>query len=270
MWYDRLAATKYEELESFPEVELSPMDSMLSELLKNRRWRTRPLRRNDYYFTPGERYTVDISPHAVGGMEEVSKEGGWYPGYMSDYYIPDLADHEAERSGNLVFNRYHMRPDSGLQDKSPEEENGEFIYRGIHADELESILKTGEINSDSSYNFENQRDVTCFSLDPRQAEHYATGFAPMHAKPSFTHPAYVIKMKMPPPEKIKRINAPEVEVYSPIDASQIVDIYRAKPYAIRGGWIDVEPPDGGHRNYHSGSWSHPISWVGWERAEDKM
>lgn len=272
MWYARTAKLSYEELDGMPEVELSPLETALRELMKGRRWRVRPYRRtSDYDWDRRPKYTLDISPHPVPGMIDVpAGHPEYYPGYWSNYYRPELAEHERERSGGLTFDRFHLKPESGLTTNTGEEENGQFIYRGLHADELDSILRTGKIESDGSYNLAGQEAVTCFSLDPRQAEHYATGFAPFHAKPSFTHPAYVIKMRMPPSEKIRKINAPEVEVYSPIDASQIVDIYRAKPYAIKGGFTDINPPNGTMNYYYSGSGSHPTSRVGWERAEDKI
>lgn len=71
------------------------------------------------------------------------------------------------------------------------------LYRGMEAEEFDSVKKNGYIKSKGEYNFSNQKGETFFSHDVREAFSYATGFAPAGIREKFFEqgkPAYIVEV----------------------------------------------------------------------------
>ncbi len=270
------AQSKFRPIDELPHLPVAPYDTSLRSLLEGKRWKITPYEMESKTDV-ARPYRVGIDPHPVPGVVEVAKENDTHP-TQSIWYRPDLAEHEvlpAERTYRY-HHKFHPNPElkESLADLGEQEAGGGgFLYRGIHADELANILSNWEINSDGSFNLSGQEGVTCFTTDPRIAEIYANGFAPYHAKPNFTHPGYVIKIRFSLPEDahlVKNITSRgEIELKGPIEADRIVDIFRAQPYAVTSGFANLKQqwPD---PEYAASDADFPSAHVGWERAEDQM
>jgi hypothetical protein len=142
-----------------------------------------------------------------------------------------------------------------------------LIYRGISAEEFESIKNTGKIHSKGEYNFTNQKGLTYFSTSPVSAQYYAHSFAPLHFRATSDKPAYVIGIKNPGTGvKIPDTAEHEVGIPHDVDASEIQEIHRGIPYATKPG-SEIYSKEWGDKEFRSIAGSYPTSSLVWERIK---
>jgi hypothetical protein len=154
------------------------------------------------------------------------------------FYDPAVAE---VRDGRVV------PKDPSAQTEIPwKQDDGEFLYRGMSAEEWQSIQHAGTIQSTGEYNVggDSQQGTTSFSTDPAQASNYAGGFAPWQLKPTFDRPAYIVKVRRD--RSRERDNSAvyggdttEVDVEGAVPEGDIAGVMEVRPYAMREGEVDV-------------------------------
>lgn len=230
--------------------------------------------------TTSGRYSIDkVSPLSYGNGYEVyystnkPESAVSYDRYKNprrnkgeSWYDPKYATLQKQNQGESFESQSPVlkpefsssiktNPDSGL------------LYRGISAEEFESIKNTGKIKSRGDYNLEGQEGLTYFSTDPTAAQHYAHSFAPLHFKATHDKPAYVIGVRNPGTGvKIAGTGEHEVGIPHEIDASEIQEIHRGIPYSAYSGSQEYMK-EWGDKEFKPTSSSAPSTHLVWERIK---
>lgn len=137
---------------------------------------------------------------------------------------PDLMD--AEGNPSKGWTKLHdVKELSNDATKDPS-----VMYRGMSGAEMQSVLKSGEIQSNSSMNLGDQvtRRVTSFAADPASARAYAAGFAPWYMEPTFETPSYVIKTKRSTAPKFEANSENYIEHEGGIPLSDISEVWEIR------------------------------------------
>lgn len=167
----------------------------------------------------------ELTLHPIGGTPYQSRPD------RTNYYDPKVSDLQTFDPGVEYIERTRPVLKQGHSDEIEPLGPG-IIYRGISHEEYEFFLRTGRIESIGDHNIGNQqKGLTYWATDPRTAESYANGFAPIQHKPTFLHPAYIIATRMPQEtRKVKGTGENEVGVARPIMANEIVAIWQGSVY----------------------------------------
>lgn len=161
--------------------------------------------------------------------------------------------------------RYNTRLKDGWLADVPAKGREGVVYRGVSAEEYESIMKTGQIKSRGGYNLDGQEGLTYYSTDPRAASHYAHSFAPVQHQSVPGKPAYVIAVKDPGNGvKIAGTGEHEVGVPGSLSASDIVEVWEGRVYRASQGEADLISDFSGVRD---GSYSGPNTAIAWKKVE---
>lgn len=125
-------------------------------------------------------------------------------------------------------------------DDFPKHAEPDTLYRGMSYEEYTSAMRSGAFKSEGSYNIgEQEKGLTYFSSDPRQAQSYAHGFAPWQYAATPTRPAVVVAVKDPGGHIVHPQRPSEIGITGKVPTSSIKQVYFGKPYAIKAGQIDV-------------------------------
>jgi hypothetical protein len=158
-----------------------------------------------------------------------------------------------------------LKPEYSSKIKTDSSKN--LLYRGMSAEEYESIMKTGKIKSRGDFNMQGQEGLTYYSTDPTAAQNYAHSFAPLHHKATHEKPAYVIAVKNHGTGvKISGTGEHEVGIPHEISASGIEEVHQGVPYAAYSGTQEYVK-DFGNKEYREASGTHPISHLVWSRIK---
>jgi hypothetical protein len=202
-------------------------DSSILRMIEMDRWDLSVERGKD-------RHTINIVPELIPGVEWV--EGG----ISDDRMAVDLTISRLERDDRgYLYPR--LTPDSGYHAEIPAEEDGN-LYRGMSWEEFQFVLRNGFIRSDGDYNIGDEEvGCTFFTEYPDTAAIYAGGFQPYYMVPTFNRPGYVVKVRRSPNLNIKALErgGDDVAVLGEIGVENIMEVYEARPYAIRPGHTEL-------------------------------
>ena len=177
-------------------------------------------------------------------------------------YDPRLAELETHSKGEeyLEFTVAKLKP--GLSDKITPLSAPDIVYRGMSAEEYQSVQKTGEVRSSGAYNIgEAQEGLTYWTTDPEAAVGYASGFAPWAYKPTFEKPAYVVAVKRPQDVRpVAGVGEHEVGVVGAVDKEEIVGTWVGEVYAFNAGEMNLRA-DGS-----IGSSTAPSAQLAWKQV----
>lgn len=224
------------------------------------RWDTSVKRRNVYGFaddgTPENySYNFRFDPKDRPGMEPWPEREGYRSSRKT------LWDSEIARIGES--GRLEPIPGTGYSEKVPFQSEEGFIYRGISAEELDDIRRTGRIKSTGEGNFASQQGYTLFSEDPSTAGGYASSFTLWNRGNTRGHPGYVLKVRRPADAVTSKsgvaIDGYEVAIPHEVSADDIVAISEARPMSEHSGFVELSPPDILDKTWREGSRSSPGS-----------
>lgn len=188
-------------------------------------------------------------------------------GRRGGYYDPSLSSIVTEDPGT-EYARDRVVPNDGLSQDVPATREAGVIFRGMSAGEYAAFQKTGEIRSAGNYNLEGQDNLTYWSNDPEQAQHYASSFAPAEYKATFERPAYVVAAKHPGAENTRHVpgtGEDEVGVAVPIKASDVTAVYRGRVFDYTPGSYDLRHDDVAG-TLTEGSSTGPSSSLVWDKV----
>jgi hypothetical protein len=167
-----------------------------------------------------------------------------------------------------VLRRIEIKPKFEVNEVLPAQPSDDIIWRGMSREELESIIRTGEIRSKGIYNLgEDQVGLTYFSPTPRSAQSYATGFAPNHLQPTPDRPAYVVGIRRPPASRTRvaaGTGGDEVGVTGAIPRGEIVEVYEGRVVYTEATKLDVINDAHGIRDGSFFGGSSRVYWKGVE------
>ena len=214
---------------------------------------------------------VERKPGAAGRVDHVKTEQQLSEAQPQPYrntwrgstahYDPDYFDVETEtlddEHGAPIAEKDRLIPKSNLKFRLDLQPQPGVIYRGMSAHEYENILRTGQIQSKGGHNIgDEQKGLTYYSTDPDTAESYASSFAPDQYRPTWQAPAYVVAVKTPSADRIKKVPGTgehEVGVQGAISADDIVSVYQGKVVALTPAIND--------RGFSSAS----SAWLHWKK-----
>ena len=152
--------------------------------------------------------------------------------YNRDTNVMD-AQGQPTKGWTRVFESKELSPDAPRDDT--------VMYRGMSGAEVQSVLKSGEIKSNSSMNLGDQVGrSTSFAADPSSARAYAAGFAPWYMEPTFESPSYVVKVKRPSDAKLESSHSDNyLEVDHPIPLSDVLDVWEIRLARQKAGSQEV-------------------------------
>lgn len=166
-----------------------------------------------------------------GAAESVMMSNGFRE---KQWWIDPTIAEVKEVEGRIgPFERAVPKDGSGYSLDFPLQRDSELMYRGISSEEMRSIMATGQIRSNGSYNIgEGQNGMTLYAADPDTARSYASSFAPPQAKPTLGRPAYVIAVRRPGDEvEDPRLDG-EIPYPREISADEIESIIEIRPGAV--------------------------------------
>jgi hypothetical protein len=179
------------------------------------------------------------------GVEALARKP-YRANYRNDveaHYNPQFFDVEedalADEAGNVLASKDILRAKPGLADRVPAQAADGVMFRGMSAAEYEDMTKTGRIQSKGAYNIGPGQDgLTYYSTDPSAAESYANSFAPQEHMPTFDRPAYVVAVKRPGDDRLRRVRGTwehELGVTGAIPAGDVLGVYRGDVVDYNGG-----------------------------------
>lgn len=184
------------------------------------------------------------------------------------YVDTDVADYTLDEFGWV---RVTPKPGSGYNTTAPDERDPNALWRGMSAEEMESIRKTGKVQSHGGYNLgEEQIGLTFYSGRSATAFTYGGGYQPYQWVPSFGKSGYVVKVKRPAEDRIGQVIGEdhEIGVRGAIEKDDILEIYEIRALAVREGSIDFRLPDfGGVGGYREGSRITPNVTLGYKKID---
>jgi hypothetical protein len=216
------------------------------------------------YQSGGPRYRVEVTAKIPPGVEKFEARTS-RP--SPEYYDPKLAELKTFDKGDLLELTV-AKPKEGLSTKIEPLPEKDIIYRGMAAEEYETFLKTGRIETRGDYNFPGQEGLTYWAKDVDSAVSYANSFAPWSYKPTFEKPAYVVAARVP--EEIRVIEGTgdnEVGVARPVLKDEIMGLWRGDVYSHAPGDMTLRPVGGSETEYEFGSGTSPSSSTVWSRIE---
>jgi hypothetical protein len=153
--------------------------------------------------------------------------------------VPRGGQVERDPYDNVSKAKLYPSPRADVIDAVPDD--ARLAYRGMAWEEWQFIREQGYIESSGSHNLD-QPGLT-FCGDAQQAEHYASGFAPVAYKPAWRRPGVVIAIPRVLvlhhndwPEKIP---VGECAHRGRLPANEIVAVWYLIPTRIRYGLLDV-------------------------------
>jgi len=193
-------------------------------------------------------YTLAFAPKVPADLEIKvfeKRKGGGRKFYDPRYAQPKVTGRD-EESGmeftNLVPTD-EARSKMRLADVAKPEPG--MLYRGMSNAEYRASIERGSFRSEGGYNLgPDQEGLTYFSPDLGKAGNYAAGFAPYAFKPTFTDPAYVVKVREPSVVSLNPDLPGEVGVPGEVPVSEVVAVFRGDPFVIDEGEIDVRVENG--------------------------
>lgn len=205
---------------------------------------------------------MELSCHPVGGgAAYVPRDRNGRVAYMD----PERCDLRVEDEGTDVAFRYPA-PREGVETELAGAEGADLVYRGMSDEEMEFVAATGEVRSAGAWNMEGQDGLTYWTTDPSSAASYANSFAPMHRRPTFGRPAWVVAAARPSETRhVPGVGEHEVGVERGVGADEIVAAWRGRVIDFDPGSIDLVERDG---RWTTGSMSQPRAWVAWERLDE--
>lgn len=178
-------------------------------------------------------------------------------GAYDPHFLTSTPEPLAEEGGPALAMKDTLKPTAALNRDIPATKEAGLMWRGMSHEEHEHFRKTGEIRSHGSHNIgPHQKGLTYFADDPRDAAHYADGFAPNQLKPSPGRHAYVVEARMPEPSAITHVHGTgenEIGVNRPITRGEVTNVYRGRVVAHDPG--ETKPSGGGVSR---------SSWLHWE------
>ena len=140
------------------------------------------------------------------------------------------------------------------------------LFRGMRHEEFEAIRDAGEVWSNREFNMGGQEAMTCWATDPFTAASYACSFAPVHCKPTFGRPAWVVAvLEQPDPVRVPGMGSNEVGCGTPVPAADIVAAWRGDVTDWDPGSIDILKCEDG--TWTVGGMRMPGATVAWTRLE---
>lgn len=193
-------------------------------------------------------HEIRYYPHPTPGLVEFvarphdpKQRRGWYdpalaeletvdPGAVTEWKIPRL------KAGTGYAGNW--------DDLHIEDDRVHVLWRGMNWEEMQGILKTGIIQSDSSYNLGEQatKQHTLFSERSGQAAHYAGGFAPGQHQATFERPSYVVAIARPGSEWVGESHDGEIGL-KPGFPVKVLRVFEVRAYGAREGEITIEPSE---------------------------
>jgi hypothetical protein len=132
-------------------------------------------------------------------------------------------------------------------------------------EEFAGIAESGVIKSSGEWNLAGQDGLTYWTTEPASAAHYANGFAPMHRRPTFERPAYVVAT--PRPEEVTHVPGTgqhEVGVSRAVATDEVVSVWRGRVYDFDPGAILIVERNG---EWRTGGMVQPSARVVWEKLD---
>jgi hypothetical protein len=185
----------------------------------------------DAYF---RRYADDSEKRFAAARYEfhLRKVHPWWGETRYEFDIVPL-DGKSENGAKI-----YRRP-SGAIDEVPDEP--ELAYRGMAWEEWQAIRKRGYIESTGSHNLD-QKGLT-FCGRAQEAEHYASGFAPLVYKPGHFRPGVVIafprRLVLHHSDLPSKIREGECAIKGRLPASEISGVWYLVPTRIKKGYLEV-------------------------------
>lgn len=213
---------------------------------------------------PGRRPGIlEMSCHPIGGGASAylprDRDG------RVSYHDPERCDLQVQDEGTDIARRYPV-PLDGVSTQIGGAEGEDLIYRGMRDEEMDCIVSTGEVLSGGEWNLDGQDGLTYWSTDPAAAASYANAFAPMHCRPTFDRPAWVVSARRPLETRhVPGVGEHEVGVARAVAVDEIVAVWRGRVIEFNPGSIELVERDG---SWTTGSMSQPSAWVAWERLDE--
>ena len=180
----------------------------------------------------------------------------WYDPKISELHTPYPED-------DFPRTYARLKQGTGLSNEILDSKTHGVIFRGMSQEEFDSIKKTGKIQSHGAYNMEGQEGLTYYSKDPSQAQSYAHGFAPMHAKGTGQHKVYVVAVKDPGTGVyVSGTGENEVGIPHAISDKDILHVHEGTSYSASPGKYYVYK---GWNGFEEGSSFGDSSSVGWKK-----
>lgn len=140
-----------------------------------------------------------------------------------------------------------------------------LAYRGMSAEEYESIQATGTVQSAGSHNLGDiQKGLTFFAPEPDGAAYYASGFSPWQYKPSIEAPGYVIavdrKLTIDHTQN-KGVPEGELAITGSVGRDQIRAVWKIVPSESEPVKFELEYDTGTGKTKERQTWSGgPSGW----------
>lgn len=218
-------------------------------------------------------YELEFHPADVTGAKQ------FQPRAARDrmaYYDPELATLELLDPEEPVISRYSAKPLDHVQHEPEPLPGDDIMYRGMSADEYQSIQDSGQVWSKGEANFtsqdglsQGQEGLTYWTDDINTARWYASGT--LAHKATFGRPAYIVAAKRVPEEDTRHVpgvGSNEIGVTRPVPASDLVAVWRGRPYFYEPGRVELRPRDFDYSEnpeLRRGSSSDPSVYLHWER-----
>lgn len=202
------------------------------------------LKHNPYHDEEGKFTTADNAVTATYVASYSGKKGTY------DTRFFKVTDEELkDDDGTVVGTKQKLISIREIVDQVPAKEEEGIIFRGMSEAEYTTAMKDGQIKSAGLYNIgDDQKGLTYYSTNPDEAASYSANFAPKAHKPTFGKPAYVVAVKRPGDDSIKKVKGTaesEIGVKTAIPTSDIVGVYRGNVIdeGIVGVWLNWEKVD---------------------------
>lgn len=195
-------------------------------------------------------YSIRYAPHQTPGIKSFVDKGR---DALHTYYDPEVGQvgpHPIFEGRQTVT----PKPASGyltweqMKESYPnwDTASSDFVYRGMSAEEMAEVVRTGEIKSYGAYNIgKEQEGLTFFGTDASIANSYASSYAPVSMKATFDRPAFIVKVRRPADEQLvlnPRLEN-EVGVRGSVPADQIVEVIEVRPYEVQEGVMELKASD---------------------------
>jgi hypothetical protein len=214
---------------------------------------------------PGRRPGVMIvGCHPIGGGEPYVARPGRGKLCYRDPEMSTIAISEPDSDIEFRFAEPARDLVTAVADSAGEDG---LVYRGMSDEEMQAIRETGEVRSDGEWNLGGQDGLTYWTTAISSAAQYSNGFAPMHRRPTFGRPAWILAAHKP--SEVRRVRGTaehEVGVERAVAADEVVAAWRGLVFDFDPG--EIELVLGGDGIWRTGSMVQPSARVVWERLEE--
>jgi hypothetical protein len=212
--------------------------------------------------------------YKAGIMEVITHPRHGGTPYVRNPSRNNICYRDTERTGirivdkGDILERHYAEPSLDMALKIVDLQNSDVIYRGMCSEEFHVILKTGILQSSGDYNMSGQENLTYFSELSDAAASYANSFAPLHSKPTFGCPAYVVAIQRPLHVRhVPGTAEHEVGVIGSIDVSEVLAVWQGRVFDYDPGYIEIR--NDGYGTWTTGSMFAPSIRVLWERVSER-